>query len=90
MRSCAHGTSEYSYWKEYQEVADKLRHHYRQPEADTCCFRCLLPTRVCKGPLLTLGGQACFSPNLIRVFWLLLGEYREVLVNDSLACLDPS
>jgi hypothetical protein len=90
MMSCAHGTSECAEWKGFQADAGRLRHQYGRPEADTCCFRCLLPTRACRGPLLTLDGQACFSPDLIRVFWLIVHDYSEELVNDPTACLDPS
>jgi hypothetical protein len=90
MMSCAHRTSEYSEWEDYQVDAGNLRGHHRRPEVDTCCFRCLLPTRVCRGPLLTLDGQACFSPDLIRVFWLLVNGYRAELIQDPTACLDLS
>jgi superfamily II DNA helicase RecQ len=90
MMSCAHGTSECADWKGFQADAGRLRHQHDRPEADTCCFRCLLPTRACRGPLLTLDGQACFSPDLIRVFWIIVHDYNEELGNDPAACLDPS
>jgi hypothetical protein len=90
MASCAHGTYECSQWVAYQKHATRLRHQHGRPEADTCCFRCLLPTRACRGPLLTQDGQACFSPDLIRVFWCLVIEYREELEHDPASCLDTS
>ena len=48
-------------------VADNL-HKKLRPKDDTCCFSCFLPTRVCKGPLLTNSSE-CFSPDLLKIFW---------------------
>lgn len=39
------------------------------PQADSCCFRCYLPTRLCKGPLLTDDGRKCLAPRLLLSFW---------------------
>lgn len=90
MRSCAHGTSECSQREEYQDRAGRLRHRYGQPQADTCCWRCLLPTRVCKGALAQADITRCFDPNLVIVFWLVVRDYRGDLMDDLDACLDPA
>lgn len=50
------------------DKAARLR-QWVEPKADTCCFRCYLPTIVCKGPLLTNEGEGCFSARLILIFW---------------------
>lgn len=54
------------------------------PEQDSCCFNCYLPTRLCKGALLT--DTECFSPTLLLVFWLLsskiIDENREAEITD--------
>ena len=47
-----------------QQLDDSLN-----PQVDSCCFRCYLPTRLCKGPLLTDEGKSCLAPKLLLSFW---------------------
>ncbi|KAL3412624.1 telomere-associated RecQ helicase [Aspergillus fumigatus] len=48
-------------------------------KADTCCWRCLLPTRVCKGPLTQADITRCLNPDLLLD-----------LPDDPNTCLDPT
>ncbi|THC87342.1 hypothetical protein EYZ11_013212 [Aspergillus tanneri] len=36
-----------------------------QPQADTCCFGCFLPTKLCKGLLANDYEEGCMAPNLL-------------------------
>ncbi|CEL12041.1 hypothetical protein ASPCAL15133 [Aspergillus calidoustus] len=57
----------------YVKQLSKLRKHL-EPRAETCCFTCFLPTKVCKGPL---AGDTCFAPSLVGFNWSLSKEFRQ-------------
>lgn len=52
----------------YRERANSLRQQI-DPDENSCCFTCYLPTRLCKGQLQTKDRE-CFSPELLLAFWV--------------------
>lgn len=59
-----------------------FREDLGEPRVDTCCFRCFLPTRVCRGPLETKKGKDCRNKDLIILFWL-VSRFGNLALNTS-------
>lgn len=70
---------EFSGWK--WRIQD-FREDLGEPRVDTCCFRCFLPTRVCRGPLEIKKGKNCRNKDLIILFWLVSG-FKDLTWNNS-------
>lgn len=68
-----HGLEDCQYWDELSDRAIDLDGQIN-PQPDTCCFECYLPTKVCKGPLLRGEGDKCYSPFLILSFWVICSQ----------------
>ena len=61
-----------------QQVSSRV-----QPEPETCCFTCYLPTRVCQGLLQDSPNKPCLAQSLVPMAWWLTTQHQKQVARLS-------